>query len=174
MCRWKHVFFFCTHGCFWLISHFYLKHTSVDLQHNFLLDVIFQRRAYSKWEANGTAGSTHWWLYVVWSREQRKVIRICSSRHCGRCGMKGQSRFSLRYGVLGFVQKGIKITTLFMWFFTMSMATESMALFTPADLFLWCHLNTNLLHFKYAMIPSYLADRWNPIQKGPGWTQMNA
>lgn len=73
--------------------------------------------------------------------------------------MKGQSRFSLRYGVLGFVQKGIKITTLFMWFFTMSMATESMALFTPADLFLWCHLNTNLLHFKYAMIPSYLADR---------------
>lgn len=38
-----------------------------------------------------------------------------------------------------------------MWFFTMPIATESMVLFTPADPFFWCHLNTNLLHFKYAM-----------------------
>lgn len=68
-----------------------------------------------------------------------------------------------------------KITTLFMWFFILSLTAESMASFTPADLIL-CHLNTNLLHLKCAMIPDYLTARWNHNQKkkGPSWTQMQA
>lgn len=157
MCRWKHVSFFCAHGCFRLIRHFYLKHTSVDLQHNFLVDVIFQRVRTANGKQMGTAGSTHWWLYVVWSREQRKIIWIWSSRHHGRRRLKGQSRFSLRLGVFGwFLQTCIKIRTCFMWSFTMSI-TESVALFTPVDLFFGWHLNTNLLHLKYATIPRYLA-----------------
>lgn len=57
-----------------------------------------------------------------------------------------------------------KITTLFMWFFILSLTAESMASFTPADLIL-CHLNTNLLHLKCAMIPDYLTARWNHNQK---------
>lgn len=73
--------------------------------------------------------------------------------------MKAQSRFSSRCGVFDkHASLVTKITTLFTWFRILSLTAESMASFTPADLFL-CHLNTNLLHLKCAMIPGYLAAR---------------
>lgn len=70
--------------------------------------------------------------------------------------MKGQSRSSLRYSVFGFVQTRIKKTPkLFSCVFSLSQSQQP-CLYLHHFL---CHLNTNLLHLKYAMISSYLADR---------------
>lgn len=71
--------------------------------------------------------------------------------------MKGQSRFSLRYSVFGFVQKRIKITLHVVFHYVKQL--NPWLYLHQRIFFFWCHLNTNLLHFKYAMIPSYLADR---------------
>lgn len=110
--------------------------THCVLQHNFLVDVIFQhmRTVNRKQMAQQVLLIDDYMLCEAW--EQRKIIWIWSSWHHGRCRMKGQSRFSLRLGVFGwFLQTRIKMTTCFMCSFTMSITTESVALFTPVDLF---------------------------------------
>lgn len=78
-----------THECFLLIiTHFLFKTHWKLVLHGFSANsptsymsyFSTAHRKYSKWKPNGTAGSSHWWLYVVWWLEHQRVIWICSSQ----------------------------------------------------------------------------------------------